>query len=29
MAPDKKSLQTFDIILPNLIHQAKERNLKR
>ncbi|MGE4445001.1 MAG: hypothetical protein AB7E37_08560, partial [Candidatus Altimarinota bacterium] len=27
MAPDRKLLQTFDIILPNLIHQSKERNL--
>jgi len=27
-APDRKSLQTFNIILPNLIHKLKKRNLK-
>ena len=26
-APDKKSQQTFEIILPNLIHKSKKRNL--
>ena len=28
MAPDKKEQQTFEIILPNLIHKSKKRNLK-
>ena len=28
MAPDRKLLQTFDIILSNLIHKSKERNFK-
>ncbi|MEK9168364.1 MAG: hypothetical protein AAB698_01000 [Patescibacteria group bacterium] len=27
MAPDKKQQQTFEIILPNLIHKSKKRNL--
>jgi hypothetical protein len=27
-APDKKLSQTFTIILPNLIHKSKKRNLK-
>jgi len=26
-APELKSQQTFDIILPNLIHQCKKKNL--
>jgi len=29
MAPLSKSLRTVPIILPNSIHQAKERNLKK
>jgi len=28
LAPDKKQQQTFEIILPNLIHKSKKRNLK-
>jgi hypothetical protein len=28
MAPNSTSAQTFDIILPNLIHKSKKRNLK-
>jgi len=28
MAPDKKQSQTFEIILPNLIHKSKKSNLK-
>jgi len=28
MAPNKKLLQTFDIILPNLIHKSKTKNFK-
>ena len=27
LAPDKKQQQTFEIILPNLIHKSKRRNL--
>jgi hypothetical protein len=27
LAPDKKQQQTFEIILPNLIHKSKKRNL--
>jgi hypothetical protein len=27
LAPYKKQQQTFDIILPNLIHKSKKRNL--
>lgn len=26
-APELKPLQTFEIILPNLIHKSKKRNL--
>ena len=28
VAPELKPLQTFEIILPNLIHKSKKRNLK-
>jgi hypothetical protein len=28
MAPELKPEQTFDIVLPNLIHKSKKRNLK-
>jgi len=28
LAPDLKPSQTFEIILPNLIHKSKKRNLK-
>jgi len=27
MAPDKTQQQTFEIILPNMIHKSKKRNL--
>jgi len=27
MAPNSNSVQTFEIILPNLIHKSKKRNL--
>lgn len=29
ITPDRKSLQTFNIILPNLIHKSKAISLKR
>jgi len=29
LAPELKFNQTFEIILPNLIHQSKKRNLTR
>jgi hypothetical protein len=28
LAPELKPSQTFEIILPNLIHKSKKRNLK-